>query len=490
MRRRLTVSILVLLAATLVVTTLTSYLLIRRATVASAEQQLAQQTRAIGVALSGRSISTRAALVRQLHVIERAGAFDGIAVVALEPDGSVSGRLPRGVPLRPEAVQALEEGRQVTGHTASLLVYSVLPITPSRSVPFTPLLVIARHVRHPITGFGDFLLVGALALFISAMVAAALARRFALPIRAAVDTTRRMAAGDLDATVPVRPREDPELAQLATSINAMGANLVRARDQERQFLLSISHELRTPLTSIRGYADAVVEGATDDLTGAVSIIGAEARRLERLVRDLLDLARLDADRFSLSVGPVDAREVARQAADGFRPAATSLGLTLDTDLGPDVMPLWVEADPDRLAQIMANLLENASAFARSRIVLAEGAASGHPTLTVSDDGPGIPADELPRIFERHVTSDRVPRRSTGSGLGLAIVVELATAMGADVRAESPLEGGRGARVTVTLRPATPPAGYDLGPDGDRSAGDRHTLPTGDGPGAPGRVATP
>ncbi|MHB8430669.1 MAG: sensor histidine kinase [Acidimicrobiales bacterium] len=489
MRRRLTVSILLLLAATLVVTTLTSYLLIRRATVASAEQQLAQQTRTIGLALAGRIISSRAALVRQLQVIERAGAFGGVAVVALEPDGSVSGRLPPGVQLRPRAIRALGEGRQVTGHTASLLVFSVLPITPSRSFRSTPLLVIARHVRHPITGVGDFLLVGTVALFVSALVAAALARRFALPIREAVDTTRRMAAGDLDATVPVRPREDPELAQLATSINAMGANLLRARDQERQFLLSISHELRTPLTSIRGYADAVVEGATDDLTGAVSIIGAEARRLERLVQDLLDLARLDADRFSLSVGPVDAREVARQAADGFRPAAAALGLTLVTDLGPDV-PLWVEADPDRLAQIMANLLENASAFARNRIVLAEGAASGHPTLSVSDDGPGIPADELPHIFERHVTSDRVPRRSTGSGLGLAIVLELATAMGADVRAGSPIEGGRGARVTVTLRPGTPPADYDSGPDGDRSAGDRPTLPTGDGPGATGRAATP
>ena len=81
----------------------------------------------------------------------------------------------------------------------------------------------------------------------------------------------------------------------------MGANLVRARDQERQFLLSVSHELRTPLTSIRGYADAVLDGAADDPRAAATVISTEARRLERLVQDLLDLARLDADRFSLEL---------------------------------------------------------------------------------------------------------------------------------------------------------------------------------------------
>lgn len=442
MRRRLTVSILVLLAATLVVTTLTSYLLIRRATVASAEQQLAQQTRAIGVAFSGRSISTRAALVRQLHVIERAGAFDGIAVVALEPDGSVSGRLPRGCrsDLKPS-----KPSKRVARSPGTPPRCSCTRSYPSpRAVPFR-----SPHCSSSPDTSG---------------------------IRSPDSATSSWSEPSHSSSPPWSPRPWPDGSPCrsgqrwtrpaawppGTSTRPCQFDLGRirnsrswpprstpwertwcGRDQERQFLLSISHELRTPLTSIRGYADAVVEGATDDLTGAVSIIGAEARRLERLVRDLLDLARLDADRFSLSVGPVDAREVARQAADGFRPAATSLGLTLDTDLGPDVVPLWVEADPDRLAQIMANLLENASAFARSRIVLAEGAASGHPTLTVSDDGPGIPADELPRIFERHVTSDRVPRRSTGSGLGLAIVVELATAMGADVRAESPLEGDAG-----------------------------------------------
>jgi len=133
---------------------------------------------------------------------------------------------------------------------------------------------------------------------------------------AAVDTTRRIASGDLDARVAVRPHEDPEFAQLAEAINTMGGTLARARDQERQFLMSVSHELRTPLTSIRGYAEAVLDGATDDPHAAAVVISGEARRLERLVQDLLDLARLDADRFTLDLRTVDAALVAgRSSAD-------------------------------------------------------------------------------------------------------------------------------------------------------------------------------
>jgi len=133
------------------------------------------------------------------------------------------------------------------------------------------------------------------------------------------------AAGDLDARVEVRPHENPEFVQLAESINTMGGSLARARDQERQFLMSVSHELRTPLTSIRGYAEAVLDGATDDPHAAAAVISSEARRLERLVQALLDLARLDADRFTFDLRTVDAALVARQVVSGFQPRAADLG---------------------------------------------------------------------------------------------------------------------------------------------------------------------
>jgi signal transduction histidine kinase len=466
MRRRLTISILLLLAATLAVTTVGSYVLIRRAAVSSAQQELAGEARSISTTISSGTYVTRVGFRRELAVISNAGAFAGIAVVALHADGSITGMVPSGVSLRPRQVQTLEDGRQVTGHTGSLLVYSAVPTPITKITAYLPVLVVTRQAHDPANGLGYFGLVAAVGLAVAALVAAALTRRFTRPIQAAVTTTRRIAAGDLEATVPVRRREDPESAQLAESINIMGANLKRARDQERQFILSVSHELRTPLTSIRGYADAVIDGATDDPTGAAEVISAEAQRLERLVQDLLDLARLDADRFSLSLRPVDGAEVVRLVADGFRPRAAALGLELVTAPGSD-RPLWITADPDRLGQIVANLLENASTFAQSRVVVGVGAIGDRPAVWVADDGPGIPPDQISQVFERHFTSDRVAGRRKGSGLGLAIVSELATAMGASVRADSPVAEGRGTTMTLWFRPGTaaPPPPPRAEPEG-------------------------
>jgi len=305
-----------------------------------------------------------------------------------------------------------------------------------------------------------------------------------------VATTRRIASGDLDATMAVGRREDPEFAQLAESINAMGANLVRARDQERQFLLSVSHELRTPLTSIRGYADAVIDGTADDPVAAATVISTESRRLERLVQDLLDLARLDADRFSLELQRVDAAAVTGQVVESFRPRAEDLGLELDTAPGSD-RPLWVEADADRLAQVLANLVENASSFARRTITVGAGNVAGTPTLWVVDDGPGILPDQLPRVFERHVTSDRAGGRRKGSGLGLAIVSELAAAMGAGVRAESPVAAGGGTRMLIWFRSAAVPPPVTPGPDVPEAPSDpAGPGPTGSAAGPPVTTAAP
>ena len=246
------------------------------------------------------------------------GALAGIDVVAahsrrLDPGPAARRGSPRRCWTSPPSRPA---GRSVRPHQlAAALLRRAHPAAPG-SPPTCPVLVVTRQIHNPADGLRYFALVAAIGLVLAALVAAALARRFTRPLDAAVTATRRIASGDLDATVPVTPHEDPEFAQLAESINTMGANLVRARDQERQFLLSVSHELRTPLTSIRGYADAVIDGATDDPTGAATVISAEARRLERLVQDLLDLARLDADRFSLDLA--DRRLLRRGPAGGGR----------------------------------------------------------------------------------------------------------------------------------------------------------------------------
>ena len=462
MRRRLTIAILVLVASTLVVTAVGGFYFIRRAAVTTAQQELSGQARAISSKFSGDPAITPARFTRQFAIISAAGAFAGIDVLKLYPDGSIVGTPPSNLTVQQLDVPMLVAGQQTVGHTPSLLVYVAMPTPISRLKAYVPVLVITRQIHDPVSGFQYFALVGAIALAVAALVAAGLARRFTRPLVAAVDTTTRIAAGDLDATVPSGPRDDREFVRLAESINAMGANLVRARDQERQFLLSVSHELRTPLTSIRGYADAVVDGTADDPLAAATVISTEARRLERLVQDLLDLARLEADRFSLDLQTVDAARVVAQVAEGFRPRAAELGLELVATDSPDG-PLWVDADADRLGQVVANLVENASSFAEHRIGVGADRVGGLPTVWVVDDGPGIPADQSSHVFQRHFVSDRVRGRRTGAGLGLAIVAELAAAMGAGVRAESPVAYGRGTRMVVWFPPAAGPSDPAAGP---------------------------
>ncbi|MBV8462113.1 MAG: HAMP domain-containing protein, partial [Acidimicrobiales bacterium] len=289
MRRRLTIAILLLVAATLVVTSLGAFYFIRRAALSTAQQQLAAEGRAISATIVG-TAATKAATQRELRIITEAGDFDEIAVLRLTPDGALVGTLPGGLTTDDLNVDRLQSGEQVSGHLGQTLVYTAVPTFFPGVIRYQPVVVATRTVKDPTTGLRYFLLVGAIALLLAAAVAAALSRRFTRPLEAAAATTARIAAGDLDARVAVPPHQDPEFTRLAVAINTMGADLVRAREQERQFLLTVSHELRTPLTSIRGYADAVVDGATDDPAAAAAVIGTEARRLERLVRDLLDLA--------------------------------------------------------------------------------------------------------------------------------------------------------------------------------------------------------
>ena len=196
-------------------------------------------------------------------------------------------------------------------------------------------------------------------------MAAALARRFTRPVVAAVD--HHAASPPATSTPGWRSGrdEDPEFAQLAESINAMGGNLARARDQERQFLMSVSHELRTPLTSIRGYADAVLDGATDDPHAAAAVISGEAQRLERLVQDLLDLARLDADRFTFDLRTVDAAAVVRQVVGGLPAPGGGAGHRARRSHRAPTRPARCGPTTTDSAQVVANLVENAASLRRA-----------------------------------------------------------------------------------------------------------------------------
>jgi two-component system sensor histidine kinase BaeS len=238
------------------------------------------------------------------------------------------------------------------------------------------------------------------------------------------------------------PRErTAELDELAVAFNGMSEQLALAREAERSVLLSVSHDLRTPLTSIRGYAEGIEDG-TIEPRQAAAVVGRESERLERLVGDLLALARLRQGVLDVRREPVDLAAVAREAEERLRPRAREAGVELRVEGGPSP----ALADHGRVLQVVTNLLDNAVRVSRRGGAVTIAAAPGR--VEVSDDGPGIPAEELSRAFERFHLRSRSGGSPDGAGLGLAIVRELSEAMGGAAAVEN-LPGG-GARFTVRL----------------------------------------
>jgi two-component system, OmpR family, sensor kinase len=267
-----------------------------------------------------------------------------------------------------------------------------------------------------------------------------LARSIVRPIRRVAEATRALAADERHDPLP--SEGSSELVSLAQAFNQMAEQLAASREAERDFLLSVSHELKTPLTAIRGYAEGLGEGVFD-AAEAAGTITLEASRLERLVRDLLDLARMKRSEFSVRREAVDLAEVAREAVRRHEAAAQQFDVTLSAS-GPET---WVEADLDRMLQVASNLVENALRETPAGGTVTVRAEPGR--LLVSDTGPGIPVDDLQRAFERFYLYDKIGKeRPVGSGLGLAIVKQLSAAMGGDVQVES---GPGGTTFTVSLR---------------------------------------
>ena len=305
----------------------------------------------------------------------------------------------------------------------------------------------------------DLLLAGLVGVLFAAVMSFFVARSIVRPIRRVADATRALAADERHDPLPTEGSS--ELVALALAFNQMTEQLAASREAERNFLLSVSHELKTPLTAIRGYAEGLADGAFDADEAARTIL-LEAGRLERLVRDLLDLARMNRAEFSVRSEPVDLAETAREAVGRHEASAREFGV----ELRAGGVEAWVEGDGDRLLQVASNLVENALRETPAGGSVTVTAAAG--TLVVADTGPGIPAGDIPHAFERFYLYDKVGKdRPVGSGLGLAIVKQLATAMGGDVRVESGLAG---TTFTVSLR--AQPGGVDHFEVGPREAPER------------------
>jgi two-component system sensor histidine kinase BaeS len=278
-----------------------------------------------------------------------------------------------------------------------------------------------------------------------------LARRLGRPLREVATTARRITDGDRAARAPTDAPS--EVADVSHALNDLASALATSENRQRAFLMSVSHELRTPLTTIKGYAEALADGVVgaDGAERAGRTMLAESERLDRLVEDLLVLARLEADDFPLEFMPVDVVALMANAAESWARRFEAMGADLRTELpGYGVQ---VRSDAGRLRQVVDGLLENAlrAVPAGAPVVLAVHADPALPyaIVEVRDGGPGFTDADLAVAFDRGVLHERYKGvRKVGSGIGLALAARLVTRLGGTIEAGHAPEGG--ARLTVRL----------------------------------------
>jgi signal transduction histidine kinase len=288
----------------------------------------------------------------------------------------------------------------------------------------------------------------ALALLAAVLVSAGLAwylsGRLTRPVRRLAKAADEVAEGRYDTEVPhVAGRS--EIADLADSFRQMAARLGEAEELERNFLMTVSHELRTPLTAIRGHVEALREGLAEDpeaRAASIEVIASEAGRLERLVGDVLDLAKLDMSRFTVRHEEVDMGRLLDQAYAAFGEEAKQRDIAYSQDVSAEAV---IVSDGDRVLQIISNLLANAFRWTPDggRVDLSLSAENGLIHVAIEDTGPGIGPEDQERIFRPFWTHD-----GKGTGLGLAIARELALALGGRIELDSEL--GRGSRFEFVL----------------------------------------
>ncbi len=295
---------------------------------------------------------------------------------------------------------------------------------------------------------------GAVAAVIAAASSLFVSRRIVEPLRDMMAATRRIAAGRYGERVPVGDPvgESDELGALSESFNSMAASLERAEKKRLELIGDVSHELRTPLSTLQGYMEGLMEGVVKPSDETWALLYGEAERMRRIVDDLRRLSLAEAGQLDLQIAVVHPAEAVRIAAERMAPLFDEKGLELENTVPENLPP--VLADGDRIVQVLTNLLGNALRHtpAGGRVTGGAEAREGEIAFWVEDTGEGIPAGDLPRVFERFYRAEKSRSRGGargGSGLGLAISRALVEAMGGRIRAESP-GPGKGARFSFSL----------------------------------------
>jgi signal transduction histidine kinase len=422
------------------VTALVAFPIALRAANQDARTALDKEASLVAALLGPRLASPRTrddeAILRRLATMQ----IDVYVIRGGEPDRA-------GLPRR--VVDLVAAGRPVDAHQA--LVGGEPRLVAGRPLPNRAGVVLTQDpdtgVFRGLTRRLGLALLAGLAAGLGA--GALLARRLVGPIRHAAVAARRLSAGER--TVRLAMAAPAEVEDLTRALNDLATALATSEGRQRDFLLSISHELRTPLTTIRGYAEALADGVIgpDGAARAGQTMLGEAERLDRLVADLLVLARLEAADFPVEFLPVDLTDLVRTTADAWAARCAGVGVVLRTEL-PDG-PVPVQTDPGRLRQVVDGLLENALRVVPPGAPIVLGVRPGPESAVaeVRDGGPGFTDDDLAVAFERGALHQRYQGvRTVGSGLGLALAARLVRRLGGTIEAGHASEGG--ARFTVVL----------------------------------------
>ncbi len=306
-----------------------------------------------------------------------------------------------------------------------------------------------QSLQQALSSFGSALALplcqsALIGLVVASILAVVGTRTIARPLQMVASASQKVAEGNYDERVPVSG--PAEVRAVAEAFNYMTEQVQATQHAQQDFLANVSHDLKTPLTSIQGFSQAIMDGAAPNPVQAAEIIYEEAGRLNRMVTQLTDLARLQAGRLSMRMTAIDMGQVLAAVAQRLQIVAREKGITLHVDAQP--MP-EIAGDGDRLAQVLTNLISNAIKYTPTGgdVFVSTRVSNGGVDVIVQDTGIGIPAEELPRVFERFYQVDKARGPERGTGLGLAIVREIVQAHGGRINVAS---AGPGKGTTFTL----------------------------------------
>jgi len=446
---RITLLVVAVAVLVAVIASVVGWLVVRRTLIDVTTQALADRADVIAAELTAEPASWGGALSATTAAL----SAQGITVIGIGPDGEFTevGRTAQQAAARGGAHGAVG-GRSISG---SAMAGGQLQLVEARSSAAGGFALVApADVAAATRQALERRLLWAIAggLVAALLVGLLVARVVSAPLRRTAGLARAMGRGARDLRAPVAgPRE---VAEVSVAVNELADALQHSESRQREFLTSVSHELRTPLAGITGQAQALADEmvpAAEQAEVGRSIIG-EAARLERLVSDLLDLARLGADSFRLDLAPTDLTALVTEMASVWQVRCDARGALLVLQLPPG--PVWATTDARRVRQVLDGLAENALRLLGpvAPLVLHVGVEDRWAVLQVRDGGPGLRPEDYPVAFDQGVLHQRYRgRRPTGAGLGLPLARSLVDRLGGTILASPAREGGLA--ITVRLPPA-------------------------------------